>query len=333
MPIIIKCPNCKEEIGIAETSLGKRVQCPICNKEFTAGKPKAEQPAAGKPAKPAPQQPSAPQQQPRPQPQPQSKQASQQQPQQQPQPQSKQAESQQPPPPAAPQRQPAQPAATAAPSAHSQPSQLRREPRRHTQQTDDAEPADAVQPENQWRQVIAIMLIMLFVALGTWGACEVQKNFSQVTAASTQELLANLKEAAAETDDARARKILWQVMTPEDQQLAQERRKDVEEYLINQHRHDKNVIESLDTQGLWLVCLRSSNFNAKNWKYTKTEMLDSKIGLLLFEDDFGNTAEIPIINTLHGWRAQVAAFCLKRIETINGTHSKADQQQGVRSKE
>jgi len=165
------------------------------------------------------------------------------------------------------------------------------------------------------------MLIVLFIAIGTWGACEMQKHFGKVAAASPQELLGILKEAAAQSDDARGRKLLWQVMTPEDQKTAQQRRTEVEQYLINQHQHDKDVIERLDTQGLWLVCLRSADFNAKNWKFTRTEMRDSKIGLLLFEDDFGNTAEIPIIHTLHGWRAQVAAFCLKRIENLKTIHA------------
>jgi len=196
------------------------------------------------------------------------------------------------------------------------PQQPRREPRRYADEPDDAE-SDAGQPDNQWRQIVAVMLIVLFIGLGTWGACEMQKQFGKVTAASPQELLGIIKEAAAESDDARGRKLMWHVMTPEDQKIAQERREEVERYLISQHKHDKDVIESLDTEGLWLVCLRSENFNAENWKFTKIEMLDSKIGLLLFEDDFGNTAEIPIINTLHGWRAQIASFCLKRIENLN----------------
>jgi len=303
MPIVITCPNplCRKKIGIPEQSIGKRMLCPLCKHEFAAADSAdtreleapsqtetREAPAASQPSTPrhATGQPPAT-----------ARTAGQ-----------KPAGSVQPKP--VPPTKPARAAAKPG-SVHSKPlpptkaagaSRDDSHSRRMAQFRRKAEHASSTRRSVG---IVSLVVLAIGVIVGTILLLPQFLSF----AGSGGHVFVLLQKSVRHNEPEQ----LWDLMTPEDKNLAVAKKEEFTAFLQSISRQPG--VRSSMAQRLLLDVLKSRQFNIPACKYVKSSQAGNE-DFLVYQNMEGNNVSIRMSSTGKGWRIALAAHVLQEIEQI-----------------
>jgi len=292
MPIIEKCPNpfCGKDIGIPESSVGKKVMCPFCKRRFVAG---AKEKAKGR-------SPSAAERLARKRPSPRGRSRREER-------SSRDDESRG--------RRRRRPDGARREHEH----EARRERAREREEAaqDEAQPL-ATRPEPflglspEALKIIRISCLAIAVIGAAVGVIVLGKNL-MLGGGSPEQLLLDTMLAVQKADENR----LWKLMTHNDKRLAERNQADFKTFLVESAGLSETDMARMGPRGLLLACLQSPHFRTHSWQFVKLEKkVSDDAGAVLFDDDAGSTRSMTVVRTGDGWRLAVAGFCLETVKAF-----------------